>query len=171
VQEVKSLSSTHTLLLVGCWIWGEGSRRWLRRMRLVGWGCVWSGSSTSNWKNGKLYRTAWFEISTGSTQHREYNWGATWKLLEIREYGRRNPSRWSRDTVHPQKLVLTSPTSVGRSVGIVRSRTKATELLVSIPYFERFLIYVLMLSSFTSSWSNISIDSPASHLGSLGFRP
>jgi hypothetical protein len=30
---------------------------------------------------------------------------------------------------YPQKLSLTSPTSVSRSVGIVRSRTKATELV------------------------------------------
>jgi hypothetical protein len=30
--------------------------------------------------------------------------------------------------LYPQKLALTSPTSGGRSVGIVRSRTKATEL-------------------------------------------
>ena len=30
-------------------------------------------------------------------------------------------------TLYPQKLALTSPTGGGRSVGIVRSRTKATE--------------------------------------------
>jgi hypothetical protein len=47
--------------------------------------------------------------------------------LEKREYGRRNPLRRTRDTLYPQKLALTSPTSGGRSVGIVRSRTKATE--------------------------------------------
>jgi len=29
--------------------------------------------------------------------------------------------------LYPQKLALTSPTGVGRSVGIVRVRTKATE--------------------------------------------
>jgi hypothetical protein len=29
--------------------------------------------------------------------------------------------------LYPQKLALTSPTGGGRSVGIVRSRTKATE--------------------------------------------
>ena len=29
--------------------------------------------------------------------------------------------------IYPQKLALTSPTGGGRSVGIVRSRTKATE--------------------------------------------
>jgi len=30
--------------------------------------------------------------------------------------------------LYPQKLALTSPTGGGRSVGIVRSRTKATEV-------------------------------------------
>jgi hypothetical protein len=49
--------------------------------------------------------------------------------LEIREYGRRDPSRWPRDTLYPQKLALTSPTSGGRWVGIVRSQTQATEVL------------------------------------------
>jgi hypothetical protein len=37
---------------------------------------------------------------------------------------RGDPLRWPRDTIYPQKLVLTSPTSGGRSVGIVRLRTK-----------------------------------------------
>jgi hypothetical protein len=41
--------------------------------------------------------------------------------LEIREYGRRDLSRWPRDTIYPRKLALTSPTSSGRSVGIVHS--------------------------------------------------
>jgi hypothetical protein len=46
---------------------------------------------------------------------------------EIREYGIGDPLRWPRDTFYPQKLTLTSPTSSGRSVGIVHSQTKATE--------------------------------------------
>jgi len=33
--------------------------------------------------------------------------------------------------LYPQKLALTSPTGGGRSVGMVRSRTKATEFLSS----------------------------------------
>jgi hypothetical protein len=49
--------------------------------------------------------------------------------LESREYDRRDPSRWSRGTLYPQKLTRTSPTSGGHSVGIVRSRTEATEFL------------------------------------------
>jgi hypothetical protein len=48
---------------------------------------------------------------------------------EIREYGRRVTSLKQRGTFYPQKLVLTSPTSVDRSVGIVRSRTQPTELV------------------------------------------
>jgi hypothetical protein len=35
-------------------------------------------------------------------------------------------------TLSPQKLALTSPTCGGRSVGIVHSRTKANELLLSL---------------------------------------
>jgi hypothetical protein len=41
--------------------------------------------------------------------------------LEIREYGLRDPSRWPRGILYPHKLALTSPTSGGLSVGIVRS--------------------------------------------------
>jgi hypothetical protein len=37
--------------------------------------------------------------------------------------------RWPRDTLYPLKLALTSPTSGGRSVDIVRLRTKAPELI------------------------------------------
>jgi hypothetical protein len=43
-----------------------------------------------------------------------------WVSLEIREYGRRDLSHWPHGTLYPQKLALTSPTSGGRSVGIVR---------------------------------------------------
>jgi hypothetical protein len=47
--------------------------------------------------------------------------------LESREHGRRDQLSLPRDTFYPQKFALTSPTSGGRSVGIVRSRTQATE--------------------------------------------
>jgi hypothetical protein len=47
--------------------------------------------------------------------------------LESREYGRRDPFRWPRNTLYPQKLTLTSPTS--HSVGVVRLRTQATGFL------------------------------------------
>jgi hypothetical protein len=52
--------------------------------------------------------------------------------LEDRHYNRRDPSRWPRGTLYPQKSALTSPTSGGRSVDRVRSRTKATELFIIV---------------------------------------
>jgi hypothetical protein len=76
---------------------------------------------------------------TGSTQPREYTRGASsGSVLESREYSRRNPSRWPRDTLYPQTLTLSS-TSGGRSVGVVRSRTEATEfrVLATYPEWER----------------------------------
>jgi hypothetical protein len=52
--------------------------------------------------------------------------------VERREYCRWDPSRRPRGTLYPQKLTLTSPTSGGRSVGIVRSRTQTTEFLINM---------------------------------------
>jgi hypothetical protein len=46
---------------------------------------------------------------------------------EINDRG--NSLRWPRNTLYPQRLVLTSPTSGGRSVGIVRLWTMATEFI------------------------------------------
>jgi hypothetical protein len=51
--------------------------------------------------------------------------------LESREYDRRDPSRWPHGILYPQKLVLSSSTSGGRSVGIVRSWTQAMEFSFS----------------------------------------
>jgi hypothetical protein len=44
--------------------------------------------------------------------------------------GRADTLRSPRDTLYPLKLALTSPTSGGRSVGIVRLRTKAIEFVL-----------------------------------------
>jgi hypothetical protein len=50
--------------------------------------------------------------------------------LENREYGHRKPSRSPRGTLYPKTLALTSWTRGGRPVGIVRSRTTATEYII-----------------------------------------
>jgi hypothetical protein len=47
-----------------------------------------------------------------------------------RDYGRGDPLRWPRDTLYQLKLTLTSPTGCGRSVGIIRLRTKTTEFFL-----------------------------------------
>jgi hypothetical protein len=58
--------------------------------------------------------------------------------LENREYGRRDPSRRPRGTLYPQKLAITWPTSGGRSVGVVRSRTQTMEVF----FFYRFRVFL-----------------------------
>jgi hypothetical protein len=62
--------------------------------------------------------------------------------LENREYGRGDPLRWPRDNVCSQKLALTSPTCGGRSVAIVRLRTKATE----------FVLFFIWMKEMVSDW-------------------
>jgi hypothetical protein len=47
--------------------------------------------------------------------------------LENREHGRRDLLRWPRGALYPKKLALTSLTSSGHSVDIVRWRPQATE--------------------------------------------
>jgi hypothetical protein len=82
----------------------------------------------SNYSLGILcYSTAESRHATDSPVSRMY----ALPCLERREYIRRNPLRWQRDTLYPQKLVLTSPISGGRSVGTVRSRTKTMEFSLS----------------------------------------
>jgi hypothetical protein len=45
------------------------------------------------------------------------------------DYGHGDRLLWLRNTLYPQKLSLILPTSGSRSVGIVHSRTKATEFV------------------------------------------
>jgi hypothetical protein len=84
-----------------------------------------------------------YESRTESTQPHEYNWEAPWKKstgsgLESREYGRRDPLCWPHDILYQKKLTLTSPTSGGRSVSIIRSRTEATYLFIYLFIYFKF---------------------------------
>jgi hypothetical protein len=74
-------------------------------------------------------------LSLVSTIEELLLWKSSGSGLETREYGRRDPSHWPRGTFYLQKLELTSPTSGGSSVGIVRSRTQATEFSFWSPIF------------------------------------
>jgi hypothetical protein len=68
------------------------------------------------------------------------------KKTEINDRG--NPLLCPRDTLYPQKLSLTSPTSGGRSVGIVRSRTKATEFSLVLVLNVGSVQYTQLTTSF-----------------------
>jgi hypothetical protein len=69
----------------------------------------------------------WVSLSLMSTIEELLGRKRSGSSLESRDYGCGNPLCWLRDTLYPQKLALTSPTSGGRSVGMVCSRTKVTE--------------------------------------------
>ena len=63
--------------------------------------------------------------------------------------------------LYPQKLALTWPTGGGRSVGIVRVRTKATEfsfsfIITSLPRYE--FTHVQYLCDTAQSWLCINMD-------------
>jgi hypothetical protein len=74
----------------------------------------------------------WDPLSLVSTTEELLGRKSSGSSLEIRGYGRRDPSRLPRCTLYPQKFALTSPASGGRSVGTVRSRTQATDFSFSL---------------------------------------
>jgi hypothetical protein len=65
--------------------------------------------------------------------------------LESREYGQQDSSRWPHGTLYPQKLALTSLTSGGHSVGMVRSKTQATDFSFSFFFRIRDLSLFIQL--------------------------
>jgi hypothetical protein len=70
---------------------------------------------------------------------------------EIREYGCADPLRWPRGALYPWKVALNSLTCGGHSVGIVRSRTQATELLIPFSPLEHIFWHYVFLFIRTSS--------------------
>jgi hypothetical protein len=81
-------------------------------------------------KNDRLCgQSSWLQIQSPEFDSRRYQ--IFWEVVGL-EFGQENrindrgdPLRWPRDTLYPQKLSLTSPTSGCRSVGIIRLRTKS----------------------------------------------
>jgi hypothetical protein len=118
-------------------LWSSGQSSWLQIQR--------SGFDSRRyqifWEVVGLERGPLSRVSTieGLLQRKSRG-----SCLEIREYGRRDSSRSPRGKLYPQKLALTSQISGGRSVGIVRSWTEATEFSFSL---ESSLLTSLVPSS------------------------
>jgi hypothetical protein len=90
--------------------------------------------------------------------------------IESREHCRRDPSRWPCGTLYPQKLAPTSPTSCGRSVCIVRSRTQVRSFIFGVFASLMGILYVwsrellpLPLSTDTTSYSRLALYPPPIH--------
>jgi hypothetical protein len=73
--------------------------------------------------------------------------------VENREYGHRGPLCWPRNTLYPQKMALTSPTSGSRSVSIVHLWTKVMEFVLFV------VISTLIKVKFIFSQGNIKPNS------------
>jgi hypothetical protein len=102
-------------------LWSRGQGSWLQIRR--------SGFDSRRYQIFWVVDLERGPFSLGSTTEELLGRKSNGSGLESREYVRRDPSRWPRGTLYQQKLALTSPTSGGRSVGIVRSRTEATEFV------------------------------------------
>jgi hypothetical protein len=57
--------------------------------------------------------------------------------------------------LYPQKLALTSPTGGGRSVGMVRSLTKATEFVCLFVLVTYYIKMPYKIPSFSAVWEKI----------------
>jgi hypothetical protein len=102
-------------------LWSSSQSSWLQTQR----------SGFDSWRYQIFWEVVGLErgpLSIVSTIEELLERKSSGSDLESREYGRRDPSRWPRGTLYPQKFALTSQTSGGRSVGIVHSRTQATKL-------------------------------------------
>jgi hypothetical protein len=87
--------------------------------------------------DSRRYQIFWEVVSLGrgplslvSTIEELLERKSSGSCLENWEHVPKDPSRWPRGTLYPQMLALTSLTSRGRSVGIVRSQTQATEFVL-----------------------------------------
>jgi hypothetical protein len=103
-------------------LWSSGQSSWLQNKRS---GC-----------DSRRYHIFWEAVglergplSLVSTIEELLGRKSSCSGLESREYRRRYQSRCPRDILYPQKLALNSPTSGGRSVGIIRSRTQAAQFI------------------------------------------
>jgi hypothetical protein len=86
-------------------------------------------------------------------------------LCNMAVHSRRDPSRWPRDTLYPQKLELTTSISGGRSVGIVRSRIQATEL--SYSRVRKSLLYLRAVEPGLRVWGRLKCTSDIDPLNNL----
>jgi hypothetical protein len=141
-------------------LWSSGQSPWLLNGDVLCflWGmnsiyiCYVEGSRPPLWSSGQ---SSWLQIQRSSFDSRRYQF--FWEVvglergplrgsgLESWKYDCRDPSRWPCGTFYPQNLALNWPTSGGRSVGIIRSRTQTTD------FFSYIILYVIVIMSHTMS--------------------
>jgi hypothetical protein len=104
-------------------LWSSGQSSWLQIQRSE----LYSRRHHIFWEVVGLERGP---LSLMSTTEDLLGRNSSGSGAESREFGRGDPLLWPRDTLYQQTLTLTLSTSGGRSVGKVRSWTKATESFI-----------------------------------------
>jgi hypothetical protein len=142
-------------------LWSSGQSSWLQNGDVLFflWGTNWiyicyaEDSILPLWSSGQ---SSWLQIHIFwevvglergllrfvSTIEELFERKSSFSGLESREYGSMDPSRWPRGTIYPQKLTLSSPTSVNRSVNLVRPQTRVTEFVLSFVCEQRQKLHV-----------------------------
>jgi hypothetical protein len=151
-------------------LWSSGQSSWLHNGDVLCflWGTNWMYICYAKETRPPLWsssQSSWLQIQRFGFDSRRYHifWevvglkrgplsfvSTTEEMLERksngsglvnRDYCRRYPSRWPRTILYQQTLALTSPTSGGRSVGIVLSQTQATEFIWRIQHLTWIVPY------------------------------
>jgi hypothetical protein len=116
---------TSRLLFWGPLLWSSGQSSWLQIQK--------SGFDSRSYQIfGEVVGLERGPFCLLSTTEELLGRNSSRSGLENRKYGRGDRLSWPRDTLYPQKFALTSPISGGRSVSIVRLRTKATEFVLFV---------------------------------------
>jgi hypothetical protein len=102
-------------------LWSSDQSTWLQIQKPGSIPCA-TRFSEKYWVWNGVHSASWVQLRSYLEKRKSSGYG-----LENREYGYRDPSRWPHGILYPKKLALTSPTSCGNWVGIVRYRTQATE--------------------------------------------
>jgi hypothetical protein len=121
-------------------LWSSGQSSWLQIQM--------SGFDSRRYQiYWELVGLEWGPLSSVSSVEELLQRNSSGSGLENWDYGHKYPPRWPRNTPLSATGGITSPSSGGRSVDIVRSRTEATELL----------LLLLLCRALMQSWSHVCI--------------
>jgi hypothetical protein len=134
-------------------MWSSGQSSWLQIQR----------PGFNSWHNQKKKVVSLEQgpLSLVSTTEELLDRKSSDSCLENREYGRRDLSCWPRGTLYPLKLAITSPTSGGRSVGVVHYLTQTMEFYTFSQHYNQVQVNIginrIMWTIFNYSWLKSSI--------------
>jgi hypothetical protein len=150
-------------------VWSSGQSSWLQIQR--------SGSDSLRyqilWEVVGLERGSLSLVSTTEELLERKSGGPG---LENQEYGRRDPSRWRKGTLYPQKLALTSPQASLMDSGhgvlflvLPLSSQSVSQLVILTPWLNDWQIFLRRMFVFLNLCRRMS-DSTSNHITFASFH-